>query len=85
MTVIGAERAIWKALQDADVNVYRMATHQGVTWVEVWIDGHVARFEAEWTAQSVAASIATALIAQIEARRPGHARPPRVTKSRPSD
>lgn len=82
MSPLGAERAIWKTLQDAGANVYRMGTERGITWVEVWIDGHVSRFEAEWTTESVAASIAASLLEQIEARRTLDARPLRVTAPR---
>lgn len=82
MTVLGAERAIWKSLQDSGANVYRMGTVRGVTWMEVWIDGHVARFDSEWTADSTATTIAAALLQQIEARRPLDARPPRIVTGR---
>ncbi len=85
MTVLGAERAIWKSLQEGAADVYRMGTLRGVTWVGVWIDGHVARFDSEWTADSTATTIAAALLQQIEARRPLDAPPPRiVTGHRPS-
>jgi len=77
----GAERAIWKFLQERGANVYRMGTERGITWVEVWIDGHVARFESEWTADSVATSVATMLLQQIDARRPLDAPPPRIAAS----
>lgn len=79
MSLLGAERTIWKTLQDNGINVYRMGTERGTTWVEVWLDGHVYRFEAEWTTESVAASIAASLLEQIEARRTLDARPVPVT------
>ena len=82
MKAMGAESRIWAVLQAAGANVYRMGTQHGVTWVEVWIDGHVARFESEWGPDSVAASIAAALLEQIEARRPVDARPPRIGVAR---
>jgi hypothetical protein len=82
MNGLGAERAIWRALQDGGSNVYRMGTEHGITWVEVRIDGHVARFESEWTADSVAMSVAASLLTQIEARRPLDAPPPRIAPSR---
>lgn len=85
MRALGAERVMWKILQDGGANVYRMGTEHGITWVEVWIDGHVARFESEWTADSIATSIAASLLEQIEARRPFNAPPPRVARGRSGD
>ncbi len=68
-TALGAERVIRQLLQDAGANVYRLGAEHGVTWVEVWIDGHVARFPSEWTTDSIATSIAASLREQSDARR----------------
>jgi hypothetical protein len=80
MTTLGAERVIWKILQDGGASVYRMGTEHGVTWVEVWIDGHVARFDSEWTSDSIAVSIAALLLEQVEARRSRDVPPPRIAR-----
>jgi hypothetical protein len=71
MSGLGAERAVWQVLTDAGVEVYRMGTEDAVTWVEVWIDGHVLRVESEWQTDSIAWTVATALLVQINTRRPG--------------
>lgn len=70
MPKLSAERVILKRLTDAGANVYRMGTEQGVTWVEVWIEGHVLRVESEWQSESIAETVAMDLLEQIEARRP---------------
>src|SRR5262245_29443311 len=59
-----AETVIWRILREAGVPVHRMGTQHAVTWVDVFLDHSLERFESEWQPDSVAATVAADLLSQ---------------------